>query len=443
MTPVDIVVPVHRGAEAARRCIESVLSATPSVPFELIVVNDACPEPELVRWLRDQAERSRLTLIEQAQRFGFAAAVNRAVALHPERDVVILHSDTEVAHDWLDRLAASAAQPPDVGMVVPFTNYGGSACYPRSAARNAMPEGQTLASLDRLFSRANANASVTIPLAVGPCLFVRRRCLDAVGPFDGAPLGGDYGVELDFCLRASGAGFRHALAADVYVWHWGEASFGGEAQSLAARSERALGRLYPHYPALRAEFSARDPARPFQRNVDLLRLAQSSRQLLLFVAHAWGGGVRRHMEDLARMAGERCDVLLLQPAAGDTVVLSWLNPGETFACYFTLPSDMPTLVSLLRGLGLVRIHFHHVHGLPRAVLDLPADVGVPYDCTLHDYYAICPQYHLDTADGRYCGEPDARGCAACLTERPVAMGARYRRVARNDGALAPSAAPIV
>jgi hypothetical protein len=57
--------------------------------------------------------------------------------------------------------------------------------------------------------------------------------------------------------------------------------------------------------------------------------------------------------------------------------------------------------------------------LPRAVLDLPGQVGAPYDCTLHDYYAICPQYHLVTTDGRYCGEPDAQGCAACIAVRPA------------------------
>ena len=56
------------------------------------------------------------------------------------------------------------------------------------------------------------------------------------------------------------------------------------------------------------------------------------------------------------------------------------------------------------------------------VLDLPGEVGVPYDCTLHDYYAICPQYHLNAEDGRYCGEPDALGCAACLARRPGQWG---------------------
>jgi glycosyltransferase involved in cell wall biosynthesis len=151
----------------------------------------------------------------------------------------------------------------------------------------------------------------------------------------------------------------------------------------------------------------------------LERLAGSEKQLLLFVAHAWGGGIRQHMNELAGLVGGQCDVLLLEPAGGDTVRLSWLKPGEALAAYFTLPADMQALVTLLSALDLARIHFHHVHGLPRAVLDLPAATGVPYDCTLHDYYAICPQYHLVAADGRYCGEPDAKGCAACIAARPA------------------------
>jgi GT2 family glycosyltransferase/glycosyltransferase involved in cell wall biosynthesis len=425
MMPIDVIVPVHKGAEATRRCIESVLSTaslSQETPFELVVVNDACPEAELVRWLRERAARSQLTLIEQPQHEGFTAAVNRGAGLHPERDLVILHSDAEVANDWLDRLVAvarSCDSPGDVATVVPFTNYGGIAGYPRTGVRNAMPAEHTLASLDLLFRRANEGLTATVPVARGPCILVRRASLDAVGRFDGGPLGGDYGVEQDFCLRASGSGFRHVLAANVYVWHWGETSFGSAvADDLAARAELALGRLYPRYLAEREEFATRDPVRPFQRRVDLLRLAESERQLVLFVAHGWGGGIRRHIDDLSEMMSERCNVVLLQPATPERVKLSWLKEGEDFSAFFTLPAESAVLAALLRSLGLVRMHFHHVHGLPKAVLDLPRDAGVPYDCTLHDYYAICPQYHLNTEEGRYCGEPDAAGCAACLSRRP-------------------------
>jgi GT2 family glycosyltransferase/glycosyltransferase involved in cell wall biosynthesis len=420
---VDVIVPVYRGLEAVERCIESVLSFPQATVFELIVVDDASPEPDLVRWLREAGDRRRITLLHQPSRGGFSAAVNRGLALHPERDAVVLHGDVEVANDWLDRLAAHAGKGRDVGTVAPFASYGGVAGYPRTDRRNALPQGHTVASLDGLFRRANSGASIDVPLTRGPCLYVRREAIATVGAFDAGPLGIDYGAEQDFCLRASTAGFRHLLAADTYVAHQGAQSFGEtEARDLAARSQGALARLFPRYARPRSEFERDDPARPYQRRVDLLRLAESPKPLLLFIAHAWGGGIRRHMTELAAMVAERCNVLMLEPAGGDIVKLSWPSENEGFVAYFPLPDALPALATLLRSARLARMHFHHVHGLPRAVLDLPAAVGVPYDCTLHDYYAICPQYHLVAEDGRYCGEPDAMGCAACLARRPGQWG---------------------
>jgi GT2 family glycosyltransferase len=172
----------------------------------------------------------------------------------------------------------------------------------------------------------------------------------------------------------------------------------------------------------RGDIVASDPARVEQRRADLQRLAAGAKPVLLFVAHAWGGGVRHHMADLAEIVGDRCETLLLEPVAGDVTKLSWLRTGEALSAYFILPADFGILVSVLRYVGVGRIHFHHVRGLPRSVLDLPAAVGVPFDCTLHDYYAVCPQYHLVTEDGRYCGQPDEAGCAICLDQRPAQWG---------------------
>ena len=420
MTTIDVIVPVHADAVAVRRCLGSVLAARQQVLFEVVVVHDGRLEGGLVRWLHDLADQRRIVLLEVPERHGFAAAVNRAVALHQDagRDIVILRSDTEVVGDWLDRLARHA-HGDDIGTIVPFASSGGVAGYPRSDVGNALPADQSLVSVDQLFQRANAGAAVALPLSYGPCIYVRRECLNTVGAFDSPLEGRDAGVEEDFAMRASSAGFRHLLAADVYVWCQGDAE---EAKQAATRAQTVLEGRYPHYRSVCADLAHRDPARPHQRRVDLLRLAESPRQLLLFIAHAWGGGIRRHMDEVAALIGERCDVLLLEPAGDDVVKLSWPKRGEAFAAYFSLPQEMQALVTLLSELGLARIHFHHVHGLPRAVLELPGAVGVPYDCTLHDYYPICPQYHLVTEDGRYCGEPDTAGCAVCIGRRPSQWG---------------------
>jgi len=434
VTFVDVIVPAYRGADDIRRCIESVLSAPQTqTRFELIVVDDACPDPELARWLRAERDRERLTLLEQPSRDGFAIAVNRALALHPDRDAVLLAGDVEVAGDWLDRLAAHASRARDIATVGPFTDWGGAAGYPKALGSHAIPDGHTAASLDSLFKRANAGVSLTLPVTRGPCVYLRRECLTAVGGLSGSSLGGE-GIVEDFCLRASSAGFRHLLAADVFVRHWHEASLPEETHCLTARAERTLDERYPQYAARRAEVLSGDPSRPLRRRVDLLRLAESRKHVVLFVALAWGGGIRRHMTELAGMIGERCNVLLLEPAGNDTVRLSWFAAEEDFCAWFSLPDEMEALTSLLRALGVERIHIHHVHALPRAVLELPRLVGIPYDCTLHDYYAICPQYHLVTEDGRYCGEPDAAGCAACLAKRPGQWGmdiATWRGVFRD------------
>jgi GT2 family glycosyltransferase/glycosyltransferase involved in cell wall biosynthesis len=402
--------------------VDSVLAARNVTAYEVIVVDDGNTDPEMQAYLASIARTPGIAVVAQRSRQGHAAAVNRAFALHRERDVVILHSDAEVANDWLDRLAARAAER-DVGLVGCFTNNVGTATYPLPRSANPLPEGHTVATLDALFARANAGRSVALPAVSGPCLYLRRDCASAVGAFDGAPLGSDYGVEIDFCLRASSAGFRHLLAGDVFVGHTGHASFGNaEAQALGDRAQMALEKLYPSFAAERKELAEREPARPFARRVDLLRLSESGKRLVVFVSHPWGGGIRRYMHDLVALTDGRCEVLFLEPAVGETVKLSWPRAGESFALYFPLPSELPVLAETLRAIGVERLHFHHVHLQPRAILELPAMVGVPYDYTLHDYHPICPQYHLVTEDGRYCGEPDTAGCTACLERRPAQWG---------------------
>ena len=64
---VDIIVPVYLGIDATRRCLASILEASVTTRYELIVVNDASPEPELVREIRERS-RARRSLCLSAAR---------------------------------------------------------------------------------------------------------------------------------------------------------------------------------------------------------------------------------------------------------------------------------------------------------------------------------------------------------------------------------------
>lgn len=432
---IDVIVPVCAGGAAVVQCIEQLLATPHGVDADIVVVNDAVADAELVTRLRARAAANELTLLENASPHGFAAAVNHALALHPERDFVVVHADVEVSSGWLARLAMHAASAPHIGAVAAFADHGAIVNYPRSDAPNALPAGCTVEGLDALFQTANPGRHVALPAVGGPCVYFRRECVTAAGVFDGDAFVSPGAVEEDLCLRAAAVGFIHLVAGDVFVGH------PAVAEATGANDEQALAQLYPEYPA-QARVARRD-VQPLARRVDLLRLAASPRTLLVFVAHAWGGGIRRHMTDLAGLVAAECEVLHLEPAGGTRVRLYWPKKGEEFSAWFELPAELPELARTLNALGVARLHFHHVHQHPPAILELPAAAGLPYDCTLHDYYAVCPQYHLVDAEGRYCGEPDAAGCAACLARRPGLWGLDIAEWRQRFGALLAGAERII
>ena len=101
---IDVIIPIYKGLAQTRRCIDSVLGSAQAAAFEIVAVDDASPDPDIVRYLDELAGRGRITLLRNESNLGFVRSVNRGMALHADRDVVLLNSDTEVANDWLDRL---------------------------------------------------------------------------------------------------------------------------------------------------------------------------------------------------------------------------------------------------------------------------------------------------------------------------------------------------
>ena len=259
---IDVIIPAYRGLRETRRCVESVLASRVATAHQVTVVDDASPEPELSAWLREVAATGRIALVVHEGNRGFVASANEGMALHPDRDVLLLNSDTEVADGWLDRIAACAARGERIGTVTPFSNNATICSFPDMAGGHALPEGFDVGSVDRAFAEANAGTAVDIPTAVGFCMFVSRACLDAVGGFDAAAFGAGYGEEVDFCLRASRAGFRHRLCADAFVFHQGEVSFGDSGAARRTEAQRIVDERFPEFqPAVR-DFLARDPAAP-------------------------------------------------------------------------------------------------------------------------------------------------------------------------------------
>lgn len=417
--PVDIIIPVYRGLEETKACIQSVLDSDIGVPIEVVVINDATTEVPLRSWLESISDQ--VTLLHNEFNRGFVATVNRGMSLHPDRDVLLLNSDTVVANDWLDRLQDCAYRENYTSSVTPLSNNATICSYPNFCENNLLPQGYDLQHMDALVREINMGRSVVIPTAIGFCMYIRRDSLNQVGLFDEGLFGRGYGEENEFCMRSAAIGWQHLLCEDTFVYHAGGVSFGDTKNEHQQAGHRVLTRLYPDYDQRIQKFIDRDPGSSRRFVLDLARFCKPGMPAVLMINHSRGGGTDRHLKELAAAIEATTTVLVLKPHGqeGQAVKLH-LAEGNEQNCLLVDPlADYELLVDILRDAGVCRVHFHHTIGVHPQFWKLAEDLSVPFDFTIHDYYLACPQITMTKTDGGYCGEPDDKGCNECLRRRPA------------------------
>lgn len=412
---VDVVIPVYRGLEETRCCINSVLADRSKPLGRIIVVDDRSPEPELSAWLRELADQSLIHLVRNPRNVGFVTSVNRGMAAAGNRDVVLLNSDTEVPPGWLARLAAQAYAHPRIASVSPFSNNATICGYPDNAG-GPVVFGQTFTQIDEVCRTVNTGRWVDVPTTVGFCMYIRRAALREVGDFDAERFTVGYGEENDFCLRAVALGWQHRLACDTFVYHKGSVSFGDRVDKLTERATKLILERYPTYSRDIARHVSLGEVAPFRFAVTAALFRQSNLPVILMVSHDLGGGVQRHINDLVERFRDTARILLLEATnRGAALSVPSLPNHPTL----TLPAErMDDLLLVLRSMQVSRVHIHHLSGMALDIRALIRALDVPFDVTMHDYRAICPQKNLlPLSFGIYCGEPDIAGCNACIAHR--------------------------
>jgi GT2 family glycosyltransferase/glycosyltransferase involved in cell wall biosynthesis len=418
----DVIIPVYRGREESLACIDSVL-ATVDHETRIVVVDDATDDSALADALDVLAADARIILLRNTENQGFVASVNRALALHPTHDVVLLNSDTLVFDGWLARLRRAAYSAPTVGTVTPLSNNGSIASYPRAQGTEVSRE--FAAALNTLAVSTHPGVQVEIPVGVGFCLYMRRDCLRDVGVLDADVFGKGYGEEVDFCLRARHRGWSHHLAADVFVYHAGGSSFGARRAALLDRSGRLLNLRYPGFDGFIASYLAQDPVQTLRRRLDEHRLSAFQGRFVLLVTLAMTGGVERFVAERCRdLRAQGLFPLLLKPSAEGNARRCelWTDAMELPNLRFNIPKDLDALSSLLRSLRLEAIEIQHFLHLDASVIDAVRALGIPYDIFVHDYSWICPRVTLIDGSGRYCGEPAVTVCQTCVRRNGSSLG---------------------
>ena len=414
----DIVIPVYRGRAETLACIKSVIESVGQSPQEIVVVDDCTPDPALAEDLAQLEAAGLITRLVNPVNLGFVASANAGMALHAQRDVVLLNSDTLVPRGWLDRLRRAAYVEPDIGTVTPFSNRATICSFPAMPDDSDLPAGWTAQALDDAFARHNAGLVVDIPTAVGFCMYIKRAVIRDTGFFDEITWGRGYGEENDYCMRSTACGWRHVQACDIFVEHHGSVSFSAEKTALIDAHLAILHRLYPDYSRRVAQHLRADPAAPARRRVLKEVFQKEAASRLLFITHVLGGGTQVAVDALTNgLAKEGMDVLLLVPLAEDRWRLA--RPGDSYGLDYCMPDDFHEFLADLRLLGVWHVHCHHLAGFGLRLLMLLDEMKLSYDVSVHDYLWICPRVTLLDADSRYCGEPAADACDRCIATAGV------------------------
>ena len=442
---IDIIVPVYDGAAETLACLESIIASRRlfgdwASACKIVVINDASADVALVAALASLESAGEITLLHNERNVGFPISVNRGFNLHPDRDVVVLNSDTIVFSDWLPRLRAAAYSGPKIGTVTPFSNEASILSYPMRLGDNPAPNATIGAMLDQTAAAVNAGMVIDIPTAVGFCMYIRRDCLDQVGTFDVTYFGRGYGEENDLCMRAFEAGWRNVAAPNIFVTHIGGHSFGASKTMLVIRNTRILNELHPGYDGLVRDFIAADPLASARKNIDAARLLQAtSGPSILLVTLGLTGGVARHVQEAAeRYAARGLRTLILRPESDEIGMLGQAvlaDPFDDTFCnlVFTLPGEFEALLRLLSECAIGTVEIHHFLGLDESIFAIADRLDVPYEVVLHDYSWLCPRVNLVDGRGRYCGLPsDAGICERCVaiggaTIKPDISAAELRR----------------
>jgi len=249
LEPIDIIICVHNALEDVERCLLSITKHTVE-PYNLIIVDDGSDQStrEFLVEFTGKVKNSLLIRNENAR--GYTRAANQAMQKSKSNILVLLNSDTIVGPDWLDGLYSVLKADEKIGVVGPLSNTASWQSIPKLTesgdwAMNPLPDGLSVDEMSDLVRKYAAGLELYVPLLNGFCLMIRREVINQIGYFNEEIFGDGYGEEDDFNLRAQKAGWKLAIADDVYIFHAQSKSYSTERRrQLAQRAGIKLRELH-------------------------------------------------------------------------------------------------------------------------------------------------------------------------------------------------------
>jgi GT2 family glycosyltransferase len=110
---VSVIIPTYGHVDYTLRCLKSIAETSPACSLEIIVVDDASPDPDVRRLRRVRG----IVFRKNPVNLGFLRSCNAAAAIARGKYLMFLNNDTEVLPGAIDALVELACARPDAGLV--------------------------------------------------------------------------------------------------------------------------------------------------------------------------------------------------------------------------------------------------------------------------------------------------------------------------------------
>ena len=199
---VTIIIPVHNGGDAFRRCLDGI-AALLTPPAELIVVPDGASDGS---WRIAEAYGARV--LEPGPRpYGPAHARNRGAEVATSELLFFVDADVIVHPNALDEIAAAFGEEPDLDALIGSYDDAPGAPSFLSQYRNL------------LHHHVHQTASIEASTFWGACGVARRTAFLAVGGFDADRFARPSVEDIELGYRLKQAGYTLGLRKTLLVKH--------------------------------------------------------------------------------------------------------------------------------------------------------------------------------------------------------------------------------
>ncbi|MBA7606550.1 hypothetical protein ES703_13700 [subsurface metagenome] len=228
ITEVSVVVVNWNTQDILRDCLISIYEQCGEIDLEVIVIDNASTDGSVEMVKKDFPQ---VTLIENSQNRGFAAANNQGIAISKGRYVLLLNSDTVVLDNAIAKTAAFADSHPEAAVVgCRVLNPDRTlqpTCFMFPSILNMLLSSTYLYKLfpkNKFFGRErmtwwNRNDIREVDVVTGCFMLVRQDTIKKVGSMDEQFF--MYGEETDWCYRFKQAGWKVMFTPVCEIIHLG------------------------------------------------------------------------------------------------------------------------------------------------------------------------------------------------------------------------------